>query len=146
MFPLEELARLTISFGLVVLIWLVQLVIYPSFRAMEAARLRAWHERYTVRVSLVVVPLMFAQAGLLALAWMQAPSAWLGAVTACVALAWAVTFLQSVPCHRQIATARDPEPAVRRLLRGNAVRTLAWSLAFGFDLIACLQESTKLSS
>jgi len=38
------LIRLLFDFGLLVLIWLVQLVIYPSFLYYEQDNLKRWHE------------------------------------------------------------------------------------------------------
>jgi hypothetical protein len=43
---LIEAGRL-LSFGLVVLIWLVQLIIYPSFGEIERGRFLLWHAGYT---------------------------------------------------------------------------------------------------
>jgi len=54
-------ARLVVDFCLVVLIWLVQLIIYPSFRYMSPEQLAIWHPKYTTLITLVVGPLMLAQ-------------------------------------------------------------------------------------
>ena len=54
-----DLARLLIDFGFVVLIWAVQLVIYPSFGFYAKANLFEWHKSYTARVTYIVLPLMF---------------------------------------------------------------------------------------
>lgn len=75
--PLEITLHL-FHFGLVVLIWLVQLVIYPSLAHIAVDRFRDWHRRYTERVSLVVVPLMFAQLGLVALRLVCEAAGWTG--------------------------------------------------------------------
>lgn len=56
-----ELLRLLFDFGLLVLIWLVQLVIYPSFLHYVNKELMIWNKIYTVFISLVLIPLMFGQ-------------------------------------------------------------------------------------
>lgn len=122
--------RLLVDFGLVVLIWLVQLVIYPGFRHCSRQGLAHWHPIYTGKVTLVVAPLMFTQVGLLAWELVQDPRPSQYLAAALVLLAWLSTFLQSVPAHGQIASGRDAFDAVERLIRGNWVRTFAWSAVF----------------
>jgi hypothetical protein len=58
-------ANRVVSFGLIVLIWLVQLVIYPAFASIAPERFARWHARYTRTVTWIVAPLMLGQAGLL---------------------------------------------------------------------------------
>lgn len=48
--------------GLAVLGWTVQLVAYPALAFVEASRFRDWHILHSRRISIVVVPLMLAQA------------------------------------------------------------------------------------
>ena len=57
-------ARLCIDFGLFILIWMVQLIVYPSFRCIDANLFSQWHDKYTGLISVFVVPLMFTQVGL----------------------------------------------------------------------------------
>lgn len=125
--------RLLVDFGLVVLIWLVQLVVYPSFGRFARADLLRWHPVYTRRVSFVVLPLMVAQLGLALVELGGEPivGAWWSA--AFVAVAWVVTFAWSVGCHRRIAEGRDTPRAIASLLRSNAVRTVAWTAVFAVD-------------
>lgn len=118
------------SFGLVVLIWLVQLIIYPAFSAIEPGRFIAWHAGYTRAITWVVGPLMLGQAGLLGFLLATRPS-WLYALAAClVAAAWAATCFLAVPAHDRLREA-GPDPAViARLVAKNWIRTAAWSSAF----------------
>ncbi len=67
---LNELRQL-IDFGLVVLLWLVQRIIYPSFMQVAPERLVEWHAQYTQQMGYIVVPLMFGQLGLSVLAVWQ---------------------------------------------------------------------------
>src|SRR5919112_3032071 len=54
------------SFGLVVLIWLVQIIIYPAFAEIAPDRFARWHAGYTRAVTWIVAPLMLGQVALLA--------------------------------------------------------------------------------
>ncbi|MFT6745260.1 MAG: hypothetical protein ACJAR8_001821, partial [Bacteroidia bacterium] len=59
-----DTARLIVDFGLVVLIWMVQLIVYPSFLFYKDTELITWHTKYTPRITKIVAPLMFAQLSL----------------------------------------------------------------------------------
>lgn len=122
------------SFGLVVLIWLVQLVVYPAFADIATDRFVAWHRRYTRAITYVVGPLMLAQAVLLV--WLicirPRPMFLLAAVL--VVIAWAATARVAVPLHDALQIGGHDAHRIARLVRTNWVRTVAWSLAFGLLL------------
>ena len=63
-----------VDFGMCVVLWLVQLVIYPSFLRVKTSELPTWHKAYTFRVSLVILPLMFGQLLLAIFSIMEDPS------------------------------------------------------------------------
>ena len=56
-----QLIRLLLDFGLMVLIWIVQLVIYPGLCYYKNEDLGKWHKIYTQRIGVIVGPLMIAQ-------------------------------------------------------------------------------------
>ena len=119
-----------VNFGMAVTIWLVQLIIYPGFTYLPKDRLVAWHARYTRRISLVVVPLMTIQLGLLTvLAYAGAGPAVNGMLTM-VLLCWGVTFKYSVPLHRRITKGDDPVSVVPLLVKTNWPRTVLWTSVF----------------
>lgn len=122
-----ESALDAVNLGMAVLIWLVQIVIYPSFRHCDERGFRSWHESYTGRITFVVAPLMFAQLGLVAYITLQEGRLLdIAALTSCL-VAWIATFAFSVPCHSALqARGRDLE-IVERLIRTNWIRTAAWT-------------------
>jgi hypothetical protein len=119
---------LAADMGLVVLAWLVQLIIYPTFADVVPARFCAWHRDYSYRIALVVVPLMVAQAALHANRLLTLPDVRAAVAATCIVAAWLVTFLAAVPCHRTLSSAGCHRPVLHRLLRWNLVRSLAWTL------------------
>jgi hypothetical protein len=123
-----EAARI-VSFGLVVLIWVVQLVIYPAFREIAEDRFIAWHARYTKTITWVVGPLMFAQALAIALLMRTEFRSAVGLAGLCVLLAWLATAFIAVPIHNRLATGFNVIQ-INRLVRTNWVRTAAWTIAF----------------
>lgn len=125
--PFESM-NLAVSWGLLVLIWLVQIIVYPGFHRIGTEDFRAFHRWYTMRIAVIVIPLMSAEA-LLTLYWLWfRPRASLVLLsTAAVAVVWMSTFGLQVPLHRRLQHGKE-EDLIRRLVTTNWVRTMAWSL------------------
>ena len=122
--------RSIIDFGLVVLIWMTQLVVYPSFTYFSESDLFSWHSRYTTAISLIVMPLMLIQVGVHG--WMLLHQfTWIGLVMAIlIGMAWVNTFFFAVPLHNQIAAQEDVIGAAHSLVKVNWFRTVVWTLVF----------------
>lgn len=56
-----QLIQLFLDFGMVILIWMTQLIVYPGFNFYQEKDLILWHEKYTFRVSFLVIPQMSGQ-------------------------------------------------------------------------------------
>jgi hypothetical protein len=121
-------AHAAICLALAVLLWAVQLIIYPAFRSIDPARFQRWHYAYTGQITLLVAPLILLQTGgtLLRRVFLAESSPLWITECALTALAWLVTGCLSVPLHRQLQQGRD-ERAIERLIHTNWLRTLAWS-------------------
>ena len=119
-----------IDFGLLVFIWTIQLVVYPSFRYFPADCLLKWHKTYTGAVSIIVMPLMVTQVFLhgwhvyVNTAW----SNWL--ILSLVVGTWLVTFIVFVPLHNKISLNQDIVQTLANLVSYNWIRTVLWSLIF----------------
>ena len=124
--PLAELQTIVDS-GLFVLIWLVQLVIYPSFAVIEEGHFHSWHTRFSAMISLVVTPLMVIQVGIEAVVMINEIRWWRISL---IALIWLATFFLSVPCHRRLHTRGKDARMIRWLVLTNWIRTMGWSLLF----------------
>lgn len=120
--------QLIVDSGLLILIWLVQVIIYPSFHYIDTRDFKSWHIRYTRAISTIVVPLMLMQAGLeLYYALFETPRWWRVSLIAAVLLS---TFLLSVPCHRSLQDTGKNTAVIQRLVQTNWLRTLLWTLLF----------------
>ena len=119
-----------INFGMALVIWIVQVIIYPGLSHYPEERLKAWHALYTGRISPFVVPLMLAQLGLLAWGAYAGGGPAVHAMLVMVLMAWGVTFKFSVPLHRRITRGEDPLGAARLLVRTNWPRTVLWTAVF----------------
>lgn len=116
------------SWALLVLIWLVQLIIYPGFIRIPAGIFIAYHRWYANRIAIIVVPLMLAEVILLMGWW------WAGAdrsaayvATLAVFIIWLSTFGLQVPIHKRLQHGKD-DALIRQLVATNWIRTAAWSL------------------
>ena len=136
MTELPSHARLLIDCAMAMLIWLVQCVIYPAYHHIDRTHFSDWHQHYMGTISLFVMPLMITQAILIGLQCVQRSSGWAYASALAMILAWAATFLYSVPCHTLLQQ-HGYDPAVTdRLIQTNWIRTLAWTATLLFGLIA----------
>jgi len=115
----------------------VQLLVYPGFLYYGREDLLRWHETYTRRISLLVVPLMMAQ--LLGGAfWLyHHPGIPSGTYTGLVVLLWGITFVRFVPYHAKISSGKASETTLRSLVRENWIRTFLWISVFISHLAFC---------
>jgi DMSO reductase anchor subunit len=132
--------KLLFDFGLFVLIWMTQLIVYPSFTQFDPVDLQKWHSSYTLRISILVMPLMVGQLVVhihqLSRDYSLIPSVAL----VCILLAWVNTFLYAVPLHNQIASGVDISIAAEKLVSVNAWRTWCWSFVFFIDVFLLLKK------
>ena len=113
------------------LIWFVQGVHYPLFAAVAGERSRAYAEENQRRTTPVVLPFMLVE-GATAMVIAVWPPAGVGrgpavAGLALVAVIWLSTFLLQVPLHGRLADEGHTDDVVARLVRGNWIRTAAWT-------------------
>lgn len=125
-----DVIRNCVDLGMLVLIWLVQLTIYPGFAHLRTEAFPRWHESYMNRMGFVVGPLMLTQPFLIGLQlWLEANLLHL-ASAALVALAWLATAVFSVPAHRSLQKSGFDAAVIRRLVLTNWIRTAAWTGVF----------------
>jgi hypothetical protein len=119
-----------IDFGLVILIWMTQMIVYPGFRYYRDEDLLIWHRRYTQQISYIVIPLMFAQVGLVGYALIYDFSWFKVMAGVMVLIIWTSTFTQAVPLHNKIAQGHDLSANVSTLIKVNWLRTFLWTCVF----------------
>lgn len=115
-----EQIELLLSFGLFILIWLIQCLHYPTFLFTDQKRFVHFEVFHTKRISYIVIPLMMSEA----LCMLMIRDF---VVIAIVSLIWASTFFIQVPCHNKLKHGYD-EVVIRKLIRTNWIRTVLWSL------------------
>ena len=117
-----------IDSGLLILIWLVQLIIYPSFLHIGTKDFVDWHNRYIGRIGMIVIPLMLSQVGIEIMYIVQHDYR-LSRILMIVAI-WISTFSLSVPCHNRLHKDGKNSTITRHLITSNWIRTILWSMLF----------------
>jgi len=114
--------------GLLVLIWLVQLIIYPSFRYTQEKDFIVWHARYMRLISLIVSPLILLQIGVELVYIFNNDYRWIRMLMILTVLT--STFSLSVPSHKRLSRYGKDPIIISRLVLTNWLRTVLGSLLF----------------
>ena len=125
-----SLIRVMLDTAALILIWLVQLVIYPVFLYMPTSSFQRWHPIYTQRVTIIVLPIMLGQLMVYVLLLLNHHHWSIWANMVLVTIAWLITFFQAVPIHAYIEEETNHVSAARQLLKVNWNRTIAWSIVW----------------
>ena len=125
------LFQLFFDSGTFVLIWIVQLVIYPSFLFYPSSDLINRHITYTVYLTIIVMPLMVGQLFLALYTLYEELSIISVSRGILILLIWILTFLIFVPIHNNIQAGKFDTLLLRKLVQSNWLRTLLWTLVLG---------------
>ena len=127
--------RLVLDTAALVLIWLVQLVIYPAFLHFRNEDFKRWHPVYTRRVTYVVMPVMLGQLALYGWRCLTGTTWDVALNTALILLVWAITFFRAVPLHGSLDVDADHLPLSARLLTVNWWRTGLWTIVWAVSVL-----------
>lgn len=129
-----DILRLIIDFGTCVLIWVVQLVIYPSFKFYTPHNLISWHRQYTIRITWIVLPLMLSQLVLSIVMLVEALKIYTVVSLILILLLWGLTFVVFVPLHKAIDYSQGNPAISQKLVKYNWIRSVLWSILFLISL------------
>jgi DMSO reductase anchor subunit len=124
-----------IDFGLVVLIWIVQRIVYPSFLHYHPKDLINWHSAYTSRFTFIVMPLMLGQLGITIYQLIMKVELYTVLSLIIIVLIWLSTFLQFVPIHNEISKGKVSQKMLDTLVKRNWIRTFLWTVLFLFSML-----------
>ena len=119
--------HLAVTWFIVGLIWVVQLIVYPQFLRVGAADFRAYHFSHCLRIGFMIVPLVLLEAG--SAAWLLYEGLrsmpFLISLGMIPLIGLSTAFWQA-PMHTQLMQGRNDD-VIRRLILTNWVRTLTWT-------------------
>lgn len=119
--------EIVISAGLVVLIWLIQVLHYPAFLYFEPSQFKEAMAFHQSRISFVVIPLMVTELGLSGFFLWTDYNALRLMSSFCVLGVWLATFLLQVPLHDKLLREGKNETCINSLTQTNWVRTILWT-------------------
>ena len=119
--------HLAVTWMLVGLIWVVQILVYPQFRRVAPAEFRDYHFAHCFRIGLIVGPLLFEEAATAAwLLYAGRQSLPFIISTVLIPLSWLTTAVFQARVHTRLGRGFDA-PLIHRLILTNWIRTLAWT-------------------
>ena len=123
-----EITRLVLDVGLLVLIWMIQLIVYPSFLFYTAKELIAWHKMYTKAIALIVIPLMLGQLSIIIYQVFLVQNTYTLTSIILVVFLWGITLLKFAPMHQQISEGNTHVQLLKKLVQINWIRALIWTI------------------
>ncbi|CAB1077738.1 hypothetical protein D1AOALGA4SA_5517 [Olavius algarvensis Delta 1 endosymbiont] len=122
------IGNIAISWGLLILIWLVQTIIYPGLSRIPSKDFVNYHRWYVTRISTIVLPLMICEV-IATIGWlMLEPDSQYSTLAAfMLVIVWLSTFMLQVPIHRHLQSGKDLA-RIGRLVNTNWIRTIAWTV------------------
>jgi len=122
-----HLPALLISWGLVVLIWIIQLVHYPSFHYIDAAKFIDFHNHHSKSITVIVMPLMLAELIISFYLGYKSGFAPIESIALLMVIGiWLSTFIIQIPLHDQLSVGNNTT-VVNKLVNTNWIRTFLWS-------------------
>ncbi|KQC33881.1 hypothetical protein AAU57_11485 [Nonlabens sp. YIK11] len=133
---LWELLKLCTDVGLVVLIWMVQLVIYPSFCHFGKEGFDRWHHIYMRNITFIVLPLMLGQLILSGYLLYDSGFEFLHIVDfLLVGSMWLSTALFYKPQHEKLVAQKFDVPLCDQLTKTNWWRVVVWTIIVLLNII-----------
>ena len=123
-------SRESIDLAMLVFLWLVQIIIYPSFKNISKESFLNWHKSYQTKVCLIMGPIMLLQIYGITIDLIDT----IGPITlirfVLLILSWLLTVMISVPLHKKIESNNDLEQSIDKLIKTNVPRTLTWTAIY----------------
>lgn len=107
-------------------LWVIQLVHYPAFAAIDKNNFRRFHWQHTHRITWVVGPVMLAELLTGISLFLLNPSALWSLNLLLLLMIWGLTFFLSIPLHNKLMQNQD-RGVIQRLVQTNWLRTALWT-------------------
>lgn len=118
--------ELLVSVSLFILIWIIQILHYPSFLYIDKTQFHSFELFHTKRITFIVAPLMILELiiGIFHFHFIT---------TGIIVLIWLSTFFIQVPCHDKLKLGYDKK-IIEKLIHSNWIRTILWTAKLIFIL------------
>ena len=128
-----QLFSLAFNSGLLVLAWILQLVVYPTFRVIEGSKLKEWHGTYVVRASIISLPIMFGQLATAMVDLFHHQGILEITIILLLVILWILTIFFALPAHQLVSDGEKNQEGIITLIRRQWSRTAIWTLVWLLD-------------
>lgn len=119
--------HLAVTWFIVGLIWVIQLIVYPQFLRVGSAEFRGYHFSHCQRIGLMIVPLVMMEAGSAAWLFYQGLRTTPFLISlGMIPLIGLSTASWQAPDHTRLMQGYD-KAVIRHLILTNWIRTLGWT-------------------
>ncbi len=129
--PLIALVNVCISWFMVGLIWIIQIVTYPIFSSVGGYKYDKFHSKHVSLITPLVAPLMLFELAVAVVLLLVSGPYWNYGYSVVnlvfLAIIWASTFLIQIPLHVKLSVKFEKKNHTR-LVRTNWIRTFAWTM------------------
>ena len=123
------LAQIIGVFGMFSVIWLIQIVVYPSFLDINTDRWQDFHHRHCRRMGFIAGSLMCAELfGATTMCFVTPIDGFAVTLLVTSILTWLATGIIFVPLHRSLRDQKD-DLIIHNLIKQNWSRTVIWSIS-----------------
>ncbi len=131
----------SISWGLFLIIWLVQIIIYPGLSRIPSKGFVNYHRWYVKRISAIVLPMMICEV-IITIRWLMLDhySFYSSASALLVVIIWLSTFVLQLPIHKHLQFGKD-DLLIKRLVATNWILAIAWSMKAVAVTLAAVKNS-----
>lgn len=118
-------------------IWIMQLVHYPSFNFINVEEYKSFQEFHMKRISLIVIPFMIIEltSGVLIFWIYQTDNIFFNISLFCLFFIWFLTAILFSKMHQKLTWGYQIS-IVTKLVNLNWLRTISWTLRLGLVLLA----------
>ena len=123
------LVHLTFTSIMTGVIWVIQIVHYPSFHFIEKELYTAFQKFHMNKISIIVIPIMLAEliTGIMLFLDKSSKSPFLTISIIILVLIWLITGVFFTKAHNELIAGYQ-ELVVNQLVAMNWIRTLLWTL------------------
>jgi hypothetical protein len=121
-----EYFNIIITFGLFVLIWIIQILHYPSFNYYSKEDFSQGMISHQFGISIITIPLMLTELLVTCLLFYKAPDAYSFVSFFLVICIWLSTFFIQVPLHKKLLAGKETA-LIKKLILTNWIRTFLWT-------------------
>lgn len=131
---LEQLHLITTSM-MVAIIWMVQILHYPSFLFVDKKQYTEFQQFHMKKISYIIVPIMLLElfSGFGILFYIEKAQLSLYASLTLLVLIWVITGLFFTKYHTELSKKYNRN-TILRLIRFNWIRTVLWTIRLAFLL------------